>query len=210
VRWVMAISRYEEMNDMKLDIFKEMGSIGGGNAATALSSMLNARVSMALPRAEILEFNDALARLGDPEIVIAGVLVELTGEIQGIMLFIIPEEFSDEVLFRMLGKTRTALLELDEIESSVLTEIGNIVISSYVTALSSLAGVEVELSVPQLAVNMLGGIMSLPMAMMGQQSDRIMMVTGEFNIDDKALNSGMLLLPDVESLNILMKKLGVD
>ena len=52
--------------------------------------------------------------------------------------------------------------------------------------------------------------MSLPMAMMGQQSDRIMMVTGEFNIDDKALNSGMLLLPDVESLNILMKKLGVD
>ena len=110
----------------------------------------------------------------------------------------------------MLGKTRTALLELDEIESSVLTEIGNIVISSYVTALSSLAGVEVELSVPQLAVNMLGGIMSLPMAMMGQQSDRIMMVTGEFNIDDKALNSGMLLLPDVESLNILMKKLGVD
>ena len=206
----MAISRYEEMNDMKLDIFKEMGSIGGGNAATALSSMLNARVSMALPRAEILEFNDALARLGDPEIVIAGVLVELTGEIQGIMLFIIPEEFSDEVLSRMLGKTRTALLELDEIESSVLTEIGNIVISSYVTALSSLAGVEVELSVPQLAVNMLGGIMSLPMAMMGQQSDRIMMVTGEFNIDDKALNSGMLLLPDVESLNILMKKLGVD
>ena len=206
----MAISRYEEMNDMKLDIFKEMGSIGGGNAATALSSMLNARVSMALPRAEILEFNDALARLGDPEIVIAGVLVELTGEIQGIMLFIIPEEFSDEVLFRMLGKTRTALLELDEIESSVLTEIGNIVISSYVTALSSLAGVEVELSFPQLAVNMLGGIMSLPMAMMGQQSDRIMMVTGEFNIDDKALNSGMLLLPNVESLNILMKKLGVD
>ena len=206
----MAISRYEEMNDMKLDIFKEMGSIGGGNAATALSSMLNARVSMALPRAEILEFNDALARLGDPEIVIAGVLVELTGEIQGIMLFIIPEEFSDEVLFRMLGKTRTALLELDEIESSVLTEIGNIVISSYVTALSSLAGVEVELSVPQLAVNMLGGIMSLTIAMMGQKSDRIMMVTGEFNIDDKALNSGMLLLPDVESLNILMKKLGVD
>ena len=63
----MAISRYEEINEMKLDIFKEMGSIGGGNAATALSSMLNARVSMALPRAEILEFNDALARLGDPD-----------------------------------------------------------------------------------------------------------------------------------------------
>ncbi len=126
------------------------------------------------------------------------------------MLFIVPQEFSDEVLFRMLGKTRVELLEMEEIDSSVLTEIGNIVISSYVTALSSLANVEVELSVPQFTVNMLGGVMSLPLAMMGQHSDRIMMVTGEFRIDDKALNSGMLLLPDVESLNILMKKLGVD
>ena len=174
----MAIDRYEEMNEMKIDVLKEMGSIGGGNAATALSSMLSAKVNMTLPRAEILEFNEALERLGHPEDLIAAVFVEMSGEIQGIMLFIVPQEFSDEVLFRMLGKTRVELLEMEEIDSSVLTEIGNIVISSYVTALSSLANVEVELSVPQFTVNMLGGVMSLPLAMMGQHSDRIMMVTG--------------------------------
>lgn len=206
----MAISRYEEMNEMEKDIFKEIGSIGGGNAATALSSLLNAQVNMLVPRVEILGFNEALDKLGDPEEVVAAVMVQLSGELQGIMLFTAPEEFTDEVVFRMLGKTKASLLELDEIDISVLTEIGNIVISSYINALSALTGVEVELSVPQLAVNMLGGIMSLPMAMMGQHSDRIMMVTGEFDIEGKALRSGMLLLPDVESLNILMKKLGVD
>ena len=125
------------------------------------------------------------------------------------MLFIVPQSFSDDILFRMLGKTGAELLELEEIDTSVLTEIGNIVISSYVTALSSLTNVEVELSVPQFTVNMLGGILSVPMAMVGQHSDRIMMVTGDFKIDEKALHSSMLLLPDVESLNILMKKLGV-
>ncbi len=206
----MAISRYEEMNEMEMDILKEIGSIGGGNAATALSSLLSAKVNMLVPRVEILEFNEALAKLGDPEEIVAAVMVEMTGEVQGIMLFTAPEEFTDEVVFRMLGKTQISLMELDEIDTSVLTEIGNIVISSYINALSALTGVSVELSVPQLAVNMLGGIMSLPMAMMGQHSDRIMMVTGEFDIDGKALKSGMLLLPDVKSLNILMKKLGVD
>ena len=206
----MAISRYEEMNEMEMDILKEIGSIGGGNAATALSSLLSAKVNMLVPRVEILEFNEALAKLGDPEEIVAAVMVEMTGEVQGIMLFTAPEEFTDEVVFRMLGKTQISLMELDEIDTSVLTEIGNIVISSYINALSALTGVSVELSVPQLAVNMLGGIMSLPMAMMGQHSDRIMMVTGEFDIDGKALTSGMLLLPDVKALNILMKKLGVD
>lgn len=206
----MAISRYEDMNEMEKDILKEIGSIGGGNAATALSSLLSAKVNMLVPRVEILEFNEALDKLGDPEEVVAAVMVEMTGEVEGIMLFTAPGEFTDEVVFRMLGKAKVSLMELDEIDISVLTEIGNIVISSYINALSALTGVAVELSVPQLAVNMLGGIMSLPMAMMGQHSDRIMMVTGEFDIDGKALKSGMLLLPDVKSLNILMKKLGVD
>ena len=206
----MGIKTYEEMNELEIDILKEIGSIGGGNAATALSSMLNAKVNMSLPKVEILDFNEALVNVGDPEEMVAAILVEMSGELGGIMLFILTKEFSDEILLRMLGKTKEDFFELEEIDSSVLMEIGNIVISSYITAMASLVNMSVELSVPQLAVNMLGGIMSVPIAMMGQHSDRIMMITGKFKIDGKALNSNMLLLPDVESLNVLMKKLGVE
>ena len=206
----MGIKTYEEMNEREMDILKEIGSIGGGNAATALSSMLSAKVNMSLPKVEILDFNEALSNVGDPEEVVAAILVEMSGELSGIMLFILTKQFSDEILFRMLGKTEANFFELEEIDSSVLMEIGNIVISSYITAMASLVNMSVELSVPQLAVNMLGGIMSVPIAMMGQHSDRIMMITGEFKIDGKALNSNMLLLPDVESLNVLMRKLGVE
>ncbi len=206
----MGIKTYEEINELEIDILKEIGSIGGGNAATALSSMLSAKVNMSLPKVEILDFNEALSNVGDPEEVVAAILVEMSGELSGIMLFILTKQFSDEILFRMLGKTGADFFELEEIDSSVLMEIGNIVISSYITAMASLVNMSVELSVPQLAVNMLGGIMSVPIAMMGQHSDRIMMITGEFKIDGKALNSNMLLLPDVESLNVLMRKLGVE
>ena len=205
----MAIQKYEEMGDLAIDMLKEIGSIGGGNAATALSSMLNAKVNMALPEVKILGFNAALNLLGDPEELVAAIFVEMSGELNGVMLFILTKEFSDEIVQKMLGKPSIDFMEMDEIDTSVLTEIGNIVISSYITAMSSLSNVEVELSVPQFTVNMQGGIMSVPIAIMGQHSDRIMMITGKFKIDGKALNSNMLLLPDVESLNILMKKLGV-
>ena len=206
----MAIKSYEEMNELEMDILKEIGSIGGGNAATAMSSMLNAKVNMSLPKVVILGFNEALDYLGDPEELVAAIFVEMSGELSGIMLLILTKEFSDEVLFRMLGKVDSDFLELEEIDSSVLMETGNIVISSYITAMASLTNVNVELSVPQLAITMVGGIMSAPMSLMGQHSDRIMMITGQFTIDGKALDSEMLLLPDVESLNVLMKKLGVE
>ena len=206
----MAISKYEEMGALEFDILKEIGSIGGGNAATALSSMLNAKVNMSMPAVKVLGFNPALNLLGDPEELVAAIFVEMSGELEGVMLFILTKEFADEIVQRMLGKGGVDMLELDEIDSSVLTEIGNIVISSYITAMSSLANVEVELSVPQFTANMLGGILSVPIAVMGQHSDRIMMITGEFKIDGKVLNSNMLLLPDLKSLNVLMKLLGVE
>ena len=98
----MAIKKYEEMNALELDILKEIGSIGGGNAATALSSMMSAKVSMALPRVEVLGFNEAIEKVGDPESVVAAIFVEMSGEIHGIMLFIVPQNFSDDILFRML------------------------------------------------------------------------------------------------------------
>ena len=205
----MAIHSYEEMTELEFDILKEIGSIGGGNAATALSSMLNAKVNMSLPDVKVLGFNAALNLLGDPEEVVAAIFVEMSGELSGVILFILTKDFSDEIVQRTLGKPSIELLEMEEIDVSVLTEIGNIVISSYITAMSSLSNVEVDLSVPQFTVNMVGGILSVPIAVMGQHSNRIMMVTGEFTIDGKALNSDMLLLPDVESLNVLMKKLGV-
>lgn len=205
----MGIQKYEEMDALAIDMLKEIGSIGGGNAATALSSMLNAKVNMALPEVKILGFNQAINLLGHPEELVAAIFVEMSGELHGVMLFILTKEFSDAILEKMLGKHSSDFLALEEIDTSVLTEIGNIVISSYITAMSSLSNVEVELSVPQFTVNMQGGIMSVPIAMMGQHSDRIMLITGKFKIDGRALDSNMLLLPVVESLNVLMKKLGV-
>ena len=80
-------------------------------------------------------------------------------------------------------------------------------ISSFVNALSGLADVEVSLSVPEIAVNMLGGILSVPMAELGYQTDKLMMIRGKFIIEGKELDSDLLMLPDVESLNYLMKKL---
>lgn len=205
----MAIQKYEEMNKLELDVLKEIGSIGDGNAATALSSMLNVAVQMTLPDVQILEFNEALNRLGKPEDLVAAVLVEMSGEINGVMLFILTEEFSSKVLGIMIGKESVDFLKLDDIDSSALTEVGNILISSYLNSLASLAGVEIRLSVPQIAVSMLGGILSTPMANVGLYSEKLLMINAELEIDKNKMRSNMLLLPDIESLNVLMKKLGV-
>lgn len=205
----MAINRYEDLSANELDVFREIGSIGNGNAATALSGILMEKVNMEMPEVGILEFNEAQKRLGEPEEIVAAVLVELSGKISGIMMLILKKDFVRQLTGKVLGRTELDMLRLDSMEESLLLEAGNIMISSYVNALSSLARIPVELSVPQIAVNMLGGVISMPLAMMGIVSDKLMMIKGKFFIGEAELSSDMLLLPDIDSLNNLMEGLGV-
>ena len=206
----MAIYRYEELGENQMDVFREIGSIGNGNAITALSGILSEKISMELPEVNILEFNMEQNKIGDAEEIVGAVLVEMSGELSGLMMLILKRDFIKTMIKKVLSYEKENLLDMEEMEESLLIEVGNIMLSSYISALSSLTNIQIHLSVPQFAVNMLGGILSMPMAMMGIESDKIMMITGAFSIGGEEMDSNILLLPDIRSLNVLMKKLGVE
>ena len=52
----MAIRDYGELDDIHLDVLREIGNIGSGNAATSLSDMLARRVDIAVPTIKILDY----------------------------------------------------------------------------------------------------------------------------------------------------------
>ena len=168
----MGIEKYEDMNALELDVIKEIGSIGTGNAATALSQVLRKKTKMTLPAAYILGYNEAIEMVGSPEEIVAAVLVKMSGEINGIMLFVLKMDFINAVLQSVMGQEITEYMDLTEIQKSALEEIGNIIISSYVNAMSGLTGVTIQLSIPSIAINMLGGILSVPMAEFGYVTDK--------------------------------------
>ena len=157
-----------------------------------------------------MEYNEAIEWIGGPEEITAGVLVGLGGQISGIMLSVQQLEFVNLVLESMLGKGVGEYMELREMEYSALTEVGNIMISTFINALSGLAGIDVELTVPAFTVDMQGAIMAVPMAEYGGQSDYIMTIGGDFVCNGKQIPCRLLLSPDIRSLNFLLRKLGVE
>lgn len=201
------IARYEDIDDMSKDMMREIGSIGTGNAATSLSSLLGIEVEMTIPNVEVLGYNEVVEHLGNPEEIISGVLVQMSGDISGIMLFVMKLEFINEVLKHVLQKNVNDYMEMGEMEISAATEVGNIIISSYVLSLSKLAEMDISLSVPGFAINMLGAIMTVPMAELGYESDKLLMITGKCIIGGEHVESNLLMLPDIKSLNYLMNRL---
>ena len=205
----MAIENYDDLNSLEMDTLREVGSIGTGNAATALSGLLNRRVRITLPEVRIMGYNEAIEWIGGPERVTAGVLVRISGDIGGIMLSVLPLEFVNMVLECMLDKRVGEFEHLDELQRSALVEVGNIMISTFINALSGLSGVTMNLTVPSLTVDMQGAILAVPMAEYGGHTDYLMTIGGNFTCDGYELPCRLLLSPEIRGLNYLLRKLGV-
>ena len=187
------MKNFNELSGLELDTLREIGSIGTGNAATALSSLLQCEVRIEMPEVRILGYNEAIDWIGGPEVITAGVLVRLGGEINGIMLSVQQMDFINQVLGRMMNRTVCEYGQLSELDRSALVEVGNIMISTFVNALSGLAGVTIQPSVPGFAVDMQGAIITVPMAEFGGQSDYIMTIGTNFICEKHSVPCRLLL-----------------
>ena len=205
----MKLRRYEDLNLQELDVMKEIGSIGTSHAATSLSKMLQKEIRISIPQVRVLGYDEAVDQIGDVESLASATLVKMTGDVDGLMLFLFNLDFANTVLDRVIGESYHGFEEMDKLAYSALTEIGNIIICSYINAFSQLVNVDIDLSVPSATVNMLGAILTVPIAEYGYDTETLMCFKADFGMDGKQLSAWLLMLPDIPSLNNILEKLGV-
>ncbi len=202
-----------KINDFYMDVLKETGNIGAGNAATALAKLLKKKITMDVPKVKIMVFSKVSELMGSAEEPVAGVLIKILGDLPGYILFIMEYKtalaLADNILM-MNRVTGVDLGELKNIEISVIKEVGNIVAGSYLSALASLTGLRVRTSVPGIAIDMAGAILSVPAIEYGYVSDVVLYIETKFSEGTADIKGHFILVPALESFEILMKALGVD
>lgn len=194
---------------MELDALKEIGNIGAGNAATALSTILSKKIEMSVPKANIVPFDDVSNCVGGPESVVVGVFLRVTGDIEGNVLLIVPQEDAFSLAKFLLKSTEKSTKNFSSMEKSAIAELGNIVTSSFIVALSNFTGLSMKLSVPSLAFDMAGAILSTPLSLYGYMGDTAFLIDTEFTEGFNGISLHFLLIPDDKSLKILLKSIGV-
>ena len=203
----MSFENYE-LNEMQFDALKEIGNIGSGHAASALSSMLDRPIDMNVPQISILDYNEVVNNLGGPENVLAGILMSLSGDVSGMIMFLIHKPFVKILLSNLLGMDIEDNFDLDEMSQSAIKEVGNIIAASYVNAIAELTSLSIEISPPELSVDMVGSVLSLPAIYYANISDKIIFIKDELDKEDAA-SSQIILIPDVDSLKKIMESLGL-
>lgn len=197
----------KELDESAIDILKELGNIGTGNAVSALAMMMGCPFTMETPGLRFVKFHQVSAVLSALEEVYAGIIVEVFGKLEGIFLFLMNENFTGAVINEMLGEKPEDFTDLSEMEASVICELGNIMCGAYIRALSQLLNIEMEVSVPDLCIDMGGAILSVPMSKALHLSEDVLLIENVFRMGEKSLCCKILFMPEWDSLNELLELL---
>ena len=204
------LQRYSDLNDMHIDALREIGNIGAGNAASSLAMMLADQIDISVPTVRILEYERVMEELGGPEQMIVGLLLCLEGDVNGMIMFLLHQNFANKLVGSLLGEEPPEDGELDEMAYSALQEVANIMAASYVNAIASLTEFKIDITVPSMCVDMLGAILSVPAIHYANISDKMIFIEDKFSGKDLEAPNHVLLIPDVESLEKIMEKLGIE
>ena len=206
----MSIKSFGDINDMHIDVLREIANIGSGNAASSLSKMLNHPVDISIPSIGIRGFNDAYEALGGADAVMVGTLLMIKGDIDGMMMFLMPVDVACDLVNLLMYTDIKSHEEIDEMGFSAINEISNIMSGTFVGAISGMTGLHIDISPPEATLDMLGSLMSVPSIYFAKVSDTLLLTQNELVIAGKKTRASVLLLPDMPSLEKLMTSLGIE
>jgi len=209
------MSKIESITSMHLDVLKEIGNIGAAHAATSLSSLLNRKIDMRVPKVEMVSFNDMMELVGGAETVVVGIYLRIEGDAQGSMFFILPIERADQFIQSLINDDLFSFSknQVSELGLSAMQELGNILSGSYLSALSDFSGMKLYPTVPGLSVDMFGAIISTGLIEISEVSDQVIVInTSIFEegfTNRNEVDGHFFLLPDPDSFMNIFKALGV-
>lgn len=201
----------KDFNTDQLDVFKEIGNIGAGNAATALASLLDKRMGMSVPTVRIMPFNEITDILNGPENIVAGVMINMSGDMSGYVLLVLDSEDAHKLVSILTGETPdpSAPNDFESVDLTALTEIANILVGAYLMAISTMTGLTIIPSVPELTVDMAAAIMSVPAIEYGKIGDSVLFLGTQFSDENETINGHFFLIPDFNSYKVLLNSLGL-
>ena len=200
---------YENLNGVQLDVMREIGNIGAGNACTALSGLIGTPIDMSVPRVQLLGVDSTSEYLGGADAEVLGIRIDVKADLTGMMYHIVNKRFAERIINTFYEKKLDSIGSIDEMDMSVISEMGNITSGAYANALATLSGYVVDIGTPTPGGNTISDILRVPIEAFGDAGDKILVVDEQFIIDSEKLSSNMILVLEKESLNKLFDKLGV-
>lgn len=197
------------LSEIQLDALREVGGIGAGHAATALSQLVDKPIELAVPTIAVVPLSEVARVFGGPELLVAAVYTRLVGDIAGGILFITERDAALALVDLMHSREAGTTKSLGHEEEALLRHVASILISAYLAAIARMADLNVLPAAPALAYDMAGALLETVVAEVGMKASEAVLVRTSFVDEGSQVGVALFLVPDPDSLAVILGRIGV-
>jgi chemotaxis protein CheC len=192
--------------DLQIDGLREIINIGGGNAATSISKMVNQKIGMKVPEVKILTYTELYQKVLADDVEVYAVISKIVGKYEGAILFVITNDSVNQLAKLLLGDTQ----QYDkQVKISAISELSNIVSNSFLNAIGKVINVQLLSSLPQVTNDFFGAIISSAYMAFDHYDEQVMVIRNEFSYSKQKLDASLFLIPEEGVLDKLIESLGI-
>jgi len=192
------------LTDMQLDAVREVGNIGAGHAATALSQLIEKKIMITVPKVLCMPLNKVVDLVGGAQSLIAGVTMHVLGDISAKIVLILPRKSALQMAGLLTRQETEERQILTMLEHSAIKEAGNILAGAYLNALTEFLGLLLLQSVPQLIFDMAEAVIS-ELSKGFPINTEVICIETEFMESNRVINGYFFLMPDKVSLDVILR-----
>ncbi len=199
----------KNLTDMEFDAIKEIGNIGSGHIATALSKLLSKSVDITIPDTKFIGIDDFSDYLGGPEQIISSIYLQIKGDLKGEVMFVFPIKGALEIIDLILQLPSGTTKKIDEsvLSKSAFKELSVILTGSFLNALSKMLDIKILPSIPAVATDMTQAVIDMILIKIGSYSDNILSIGTRIDVLGHDINGKFVILFDKESLFLMLDRL---
>ena len=205
----MGFNNLNELDEMHLDVLREIGNIGSGNAATSLSSMLNTTVEIEVPTISLISYDKVSQYLGGKDRKVIGLALGLEADIDGVMLHVVQPQFASRIVNAFYPKDIQTLEDVSEMDLSAVKETSNITTAAYVNSLATMTNTFINITPPIEYLDTVENVLKHASNRFDAIGHQVIYIDENLYIDDTEIKSSMILILQLDSLKKLFKSLGI-
>ncbi len=193
--------------DNQKDALKEIGNICAGNAATALSQLLDRKISIVVPRILFIPIEDVPEAVGGVDKLVVGLMLRVLGDLPSNIIFIFSQKDAIALASLLTGKQVSGSSIMTDLERSALKEVGVILANAYLGALGSFVGLGLVPTVPELIIDMAGAIVDYILIELSCKSEFALLVESEFKEPTTSVTGHFFLIPNPDGLELILRSI---
>lgn len=205
----MGFNNLNELDAMHLDVLREIGNIGSGNAATSLSSMLNTTVEIEVPTISLINYDNVSQYLGGKDREVIGLALGLEEDIEGVMLHVVQPKFASRIVNAFYPKEIQTLADINEMDLSAVKETSNITTAAYVNSMAAMTNMFINITPPNECLDTVENVLKFASDRFDAIGHQVIYIDENLYIGDTEINSSMILILQIDSLKKLFDKLGI-